>query len=85
MTHEPGSTSASKQRDTLRAYPRWKAFIEKSVEQRSCQVERNGNSLQDSRSSDDDGFSLAELWCFHWLRLLLGMRKTFPPPAQVGK
>lgn len=46
--------------------------------------EKNASSLQERNSAGDNGSSLAELWYFHCLGLLLGKRKIFLLPAVVG-
>lgn len=55
----------------------------KEVGQGSHQQDKNEISLEESKSSGDHGFSLAELWRFYWMGLLLGMRKTFLPIAEI--
>lgn len=53
------------------------AYIGRRAGQGSHRQGKNENSLEESKSSGDDGFSLAELQRFHWLGLLLGKWKIF--------
>ena len=43
--------------------------------------ERKESSLEESKSSGENSFSLTELQCFHWLHLLLGEKEDFLPPT----
>ena len=46
MTHETGSILSNKQRDSLKDYTRWKAFLGRRVRQGSNQQGKNKSSLE---------------------------------------
>lgn len=52
-------------------------LIERRAGQGSHQKDKNESSLEESKSSGDDNFSLSELQSLHWLGLLLSQRKVF--------
>ena len=85
MTYELGSISSNNQRDTPRDCTKQKAFIERRMGQRTHQQEKKESSLEKSKSSGDNGFSLAKLQHFHWLVLLLSRKKIFLPAAGTVK
>ena len=73
-------------REALRGLTAWKAFIVKRVGQGKEAIARmDESSLEENRSSGDNGFSLAELQCFCWLDVLLGKKKVSIPPAGAVK
>lgn len=51
-------------------------FYRKENRTKKLSARKNEISLRESKSSGDNGFSLAELQCFHWLDLLLGKKKS---------
>lgn len=60
-------------------------FYRKEGGTRKLSARKNNRLLEESKRSGEAGFSLAELYCFHWLGLLLGEKKRFSPPAKVVK
>lgn len=66
-------------RDTPRGCTKWKPFIEKTVRQEVMDNSEMKVNSEESKRSGEGSFSLAKLWCFHWLGLLLGGKKISSP------
>ena len=66
MIHESGSISSGKQRNTPRGYTTGEGFYSKEGGTRkgSHKQGKNESSLEESKSSGDNSFSLAELHPF---------------------
>lgn len=75
-----GSISSDKQERYSYGLYKMEAFYRKEGQTEKSLARKNESLLRESKSSDDDGFSLAELLHFHWLGLLLDTKKILLPP-----